>query len=185
MVVDERDHGLDEDSTCVRGRLHWRRPRCVMSGLFDLRHRRLAPASFVHRERAGVVSGPCVYDQGRSALRRTCGPSRALRGSRFLRRLWRASSSTCWDSRGSETTEALKPWRRALREARALPRRVRGPVLDRALFRFASICRDVLMRPRGASDHWLLPGPCPRRLRGHWPLRRAHHQRPQVPDHAR
>jgi hypothetical protein len=32
----------------------------------------------------------------------------------------------------------LKPWRWALRDARALPRCVRGPVLDRALFRFAA-----------------------------------------------
>jgi prevent-host-death family protein len=31
---------------------------------------------------------------------------------------------------GSETTETLKPWRRASREARALPRSFRGPVLD-------------------------------------------------------
>jgi hypothetical protein len=55
------------------------------------------------------------------------------------------------DGRGSETTEKLKPWRRALREARVLPHRLRVRVLDRALSRFASIYRDVLMRPPGAS----------------------------------
>jgi hypothetical protein len=47
------------------------------------------------------------------------------------------------------------PWRRALREARALPNLVRGPVLFRALARFASICRAVVMRHLSLEQGWL------------------------------
>jgi hypothetical protein len=50
-----------------------------------------------------------------------------------------------FDSPESARTGMLRPWRRAPREARALPRGAYGPVLFRTLAPFASICRVVLM----------------------------------------
>jgi hypothetical protein len=53
----------------------------------------------------------------------------------------RASSATSALSSGSARTEIDRPWRTALREARALPLAVRGPVLWRALARLAAVLR--------------------------------------------
>ena len=51
--------------------------------------------------------------------------------------------------KGSEETDTLKPWRSAFRAVRARPCAVFGPVLARALARFALILRalDTPYRP--------------------------------------
>src|SRR5580704_3776173 len=56
----------------------------------------------------------------------------------------RASLVTSSVSSGSSATATLRPWRSAFCLTRALPAAVRGPVLRRALRRFAARLRSVV-----------------------------------------
>src|ERR1700730_18183559 len=66
------------------------------------------------------------------------------KGSALVQAISRASFMVCSWNAGSEIALALKPCLRALRQERALPSAVFGPLLLRPFLRLASRCSTVL-----------------------------------------
>ncbi len=96
------------------------------------------------RTRSACASAILVAPSRRSAL--ASGPAIAS-----VRLMIRRSEAR------SPPTGSVRPWRRALRAARALPAAVRGPVLRRALRRLAARLR-ALTRPRRRRRRRLVRG---------------------------
>src|SRR6266508_3630757 len=139
----------------------WRPPRTGLSRRVEIPDRELAP-----RQRAPLVTVDRRQPGGELGIVRRLGDEVAARAPHATRSIWaaairqaaawrcapasapaisRASASISPESVGSRNAVSSKPWRRALRAALALPSRVFGPVLLRALARLAASLSTLIM----------------------------------------